>query len=108
MTTSVSSAEGAFASHLCRVAESTPAYYYLIAVNPRHPFLLANLCGLSVLELRSLLVSIKLATINPTTKNLIIIGSAWNNFTFRHKLHHENMVKKMSELRWTLSNGTVG
>ena len=108
MITSVLSAKGAFASHLCRVAESIPAYYYLIAVNHRHPFLLANLCGLSDLELCSLLVSLKLATIDPTTKNLIIIGSAWNNFIFRHKLHHENMVKKMSELRWTLINVTVG
>ena len=30
MATSLSPAEGAFASHLCHVAESTPAYYYLI------------------------------------------------------------------------------
>jgi hypothetical protein len=94
-----SPAEGAFASHLHRVAESTTAYYYLIAGDPRYSFSLANLCGLSDLELRSLLVSINLATISPTTKNLIIIGSAWNNFIFRHILHHENIVEKIERMK---------
>ena len=80
------SAEQSFASHLRRVSQSTPSYFYVITGEPEHPFSLAHLCGMSDLELRSLLVSIKLAIIK-SNNQFFIKDSAWEEFILRHNLH---------------------
>ena len=84
-----------FAAHLKYCALNSTSYFYFSNDDPNHPFSLARLCGLSSLENRSLLVAANLASINPTSNKLSIIGPAWDSFIIEYKLNKCNGVEKI-------------
>ena len=87
----------ALAAHLSYCTQHCNSYYLLIDGDAILPFLLANFCGLSTLELQSLPVDSDLASIDTRYNKLTITDSKWKTFITLFRLNKDNGVEKNSQ-----------
>ena len=87
----------ALTAHLSYFSQHCNSYYLLIDGDATVPFLLANFCGLSTLELRSLLVGSDLTSIDTRSNKLAITEAKWDTFITLYGLNIDNGVERTTQ-----------